>query len=68
VHARLTLVLLALWFATSLLSQTDPSGTHRTFGDNWLGAEMTFHRQTTHLPTIACSYAIKIPSSAPKMG
>src|ERR1700748_2575340 len=37
------------WNTTSFLSQTDASGTHRTFGDNWLGSEIRFHRQTTYL-------------------
>ena len=26
------------------------SGTHHTFGDNWLGTEIRFHRQTQRLP------------------
>lgn len=51
------------WNTTSFLSQTDSSGTHRTFGDNWLGTEIRFHRQTTYLPTMAFSYAYKIPSA-----
>jgi hypothetical protein len=56
------------WNTTSFLSQTDPSGTHRTFGDNWLGSEIRFHRQTTYLPTMAFSYAFKIPSSSTENG
>jgi len=56
------------WNTTSFLSQTDPSGTHRTFGDNWLGAEIRFHRQTTYLPTMAFSYAFKIPSASTEDG
>jgi hypothetical protein len=28
------------WNTTSWLSQTDASGTHRTFGDNWLGTRV----------------------------
>jgi hypothetical protein len=49
------------WNTTSFLSQTDASGTHRTFGDNWLGTEIRFHRQTRRLPTMAFSYSFKIP-------
>jgi hypothetical protein len=50
------------WNATSFLSQTDPSGTHRSFGDNWLGPQIRFYRQTKRVPTMAFSCAIKIPS------
>lgn len=56
------------WNTTSFLSQTDQSGTHRTFGDNWLGTEIRFHRQTTYLPTMAVSYAFKIPSASTENG
>ena len=56
------------WNTTSFLSQTDASGTHQTFGDNWLGTEIRFHRQTTRLPTMAFSYALKIPSASTEHG
>lgn len=56
------------WNTTSFLSQTDTTGTHRTFGDNWLGTEIRFHRQTTYLPTMAFSYAYKIPSASTEDG
>lgn len=56
------------WNSTSFLSQTDASGTHRTFGDNWLGTEIRFHRQTTRLPTMAFNYAFKIPSASSENG
>jgi hypothetical protein len=52
------------WNTTSFLSQTDATGTHTSFGDNWLGTEIRFHRQTTRLPTMAFSYAFKIPSAS----
>jgi hypothetical protein len=51
------------WSTTSFFSQTDPTGTYQTFGDNWLGTEIRIHRQTPSLPTMALSYAVKIPSS-----
>jgi hypothetical protein len=51
------------WNTTSFLSQTDETGTHSTFGDNWLGTEVRFHRQSTWLPTMAFSYSVKIPSA-----
>ena len=56
------------WNTTSFLSQTDASGTHRTFGDNWLGTEIRLHRQTKRLPTMAFSYAFKIPSAGTQNG
>jgi hypothetical protein len=56
------------WNTTSFLSQTDATGTHSTFGDNWLGTEIRFHRQSTWLPTMAFSYSFKIPSASPENG
>jgi outer membrane putative beta-barrel porin/alpha-amylase len=56
------------WNTTSFLSQTDATGTHTSFGDNWLGTEIRFHRQTTRLPTMAFSYAFKIPSASTENG
>ena len=56
------------WNTTSFLTQTDATGTHSTFGDNWLGTEIRFHRQTTWLPTMAFSYSFKIPSASPQHG
>ena len=56
------------WNTTSFISETDAGGTHRTFGDNWLGTEIRFHRQTRLLPTMAISSALKIPSAATENG
>lgn len=56
------------WNTTSFLSQTDSTGTHTTFGDNWLGTEIRFHRQTKWLPTMAFSYSFKIPSADTENG
>jgi hypothetical protein len=56
------------WNTTSFLSETDPSGTHRSFGDNWLGPQIRVYRQTARVPTLAFSYAIKIPSASTKDG
>ena len=56
------------WNTTSFLSQSDATGTHSTFGDNWLGTEIRFHRQTTWLATMAFSYSIKIPSANSENG
>jgi len=56
------------WNTTSFLSQIDPSGTQRTFGDNWLGTEIRVHRQTRQLPTMALGYSFKIPSASTENG
>lgn len=56
------------WNTTSFTSQTDPSGTHGGFGDNWLGPQIRFYRQTARVPTLALSYAIKIPSGPTENG
>src|SRR5580765_1447069 len=56
------------WNTTSFLSQTDASGTHRTFGDNWLGPQVRVYKQTKRVPTLAFSYAVKIPSASTEDG
>ena len=56
------------WNSASFISQTDSTGTHSTIGDNWLGTEFRFHRQTVRLPTMAFSYASKIPSARTEHG
>ena len=52
------------WNTNSFLSQIDSSGTHRSFGDNWLGPQIRFYRQTKRVPTLAAAYAVKIPSAS----
>jgi hypothetical protein len=52
------------WTMGSFLSQADSSGTHSTFGDNWLGPQVRVYRQTKRVPTVAFSYAVKIPSAS----
>lgn len=56
------------WNTTSFLSATDASGTHRTFGDNWLGTEIRVHRQTRRLPAMAFTYSFKVPSATTEHG
>lgn len=56
------------WGNTSFLSLTDGSGTHQSFGDNWIGSQIRFYRQTKQVPTLAFSYAIKIPSATAEYG
>jgi Putative MetA-pathway of phenol degradation len=52
------------WSPDTLISQ----GGERGFGDNWIGAQYRFHRQTHRLPELAVSYALKIPSAPPGLG
>jgi hypothetical protein len=56
------------WTTTSFISQTDTSGTQSGFGDNWLGPQIRFYRQTTHIPALAFSYAAKFLSASPQKG
>ncbi len=56
------------WNTTSFLSQTDASGTHRTFGDNWVGPQVRFYKQTRRVPSLAFAYAVKIPSASTEDG
>jgi len=56
------------WNTTSFLLQTDASGKHTSFGDNWLGPQIRVYRQTKGVPTIAFGYAIKIPSASTEDG
>ena len=51
------------WNTNSFLSQRDASGTHSSFGDNWLGPQIRVYRQTKRVPTLSFSYAAKIPSA-----
>ena len=52
------------WNTNSFLSQADINGIHRSFGDNWLGPQIRFYRQTKRVPSMAVAYAIKIPSAS----
>ena len=56
------------WNTTSFLSQSDASGTHRTFGDNWIGPQIRVYKQTKRVPTLAFAYAVKIPSATTEDG
>ena len=52
------------WSPTTLVTQ----GSQRGFGDNWLGAQYRFRRQTAHVPTLAADYEFKIPSASTQRG
>lgn len=56
------------WTTTPFLSQTDATGSHRSFGDNWLGPQVRIYKQTKRWPTLAFAYAAKIPSASMEDG
>jgi opacity protein-like surface antigen len=56
------------WDSVSLLDQKDALAVHRGIGDNRLGAQYRFHHQSAHLPTLAVSYALKIPTASVEKG
>ncbi len=47
------------WFFNPLIGL----GGQRGFGDNWVGMQYRFRRQTSRVPTLAASYMVKIPSA-----
>ena len=56
------------WATTSFISQTDVTGTHKGFGDNWIGPQIRFYKQTKHVPSMAFGYAGKFRSASTKAG
>jgi hypothetical protein len=56
------------WTTTSFLSQTDSMETQSGFGDNWFGPQVRIYKQTRRVPSIAVSYAAKIPSASAARG
>jgi hypothetical protein len=51
------------WNTVSYISVTDPSGNTRGIGDNAVGPQLRFYHQTKHVPSLAVSYSVKIPSA-----
>lgn len=56
------------WTTTSFLSQADSLGTQSGFGDNWFGPQVRLYKQTRRVPSIAVSYAVKIPFASASRG
>src|SRR5690348_4365987 len=52
------------WSTTSFTSRTNATETRSGFGDNWIGPQIRFYRQTKRVPTLAFSYSVKIPSAS----
>jgi Putative MetA-pathway of phenol degradation len=56
------------WNTTSYLWQTDSSGTQNGTGDNWIGPQIRIYHQSHRVPSLAFSYAVKIPSASARDG
>ena len=56
------------WNTTSFLSQTSAAGTISGVGDNWIGPQVRIYKQTKRVPTLAFSYALKIPTASSPRG
>jgi len=56
------------WTTTTFLSQTDSMTTQSGIGDNWFGPQVRVYKQTRRVPSIAISYAVKIPSASASRG
>src|SRR5881396_2090207 len=56
------------WNTASVLWQTAGSGKRVGTGDNWLGPQYRFYKQTAHVPSLAVSYQVKVPSASADRG
>lgn len=56
------------WSANTFLSNSDPSATASGFGDNFLAGQYRFVRESTHVPSMALSYTVKLPTADSAVG
>ncbi len=56
------------WNTTSLIALNDEDGRRHGFGDNWFGPQVRLYRQTAHVPSLAFSYAFKVPTASTNNG
>jgi hypothetical protein len=56
------------WTTTSFLLQTTGRVTEHGLGDNWLGPQIRIYKQTKLVPSLAFTYAVKIPSANSENG
>jgi hypothetical protein len=56
------------WTTTSFLRQTGANGTRNGFRRQLVGPQIRFYRQTKRVPSLAFSYAVKIPSASDSLG
>ena len=52
------------WTPPALLHPSNEAGSQTGFGDNSFGAQVRFYRQTARVPTLAVSYAAKVPTAS----
>src|SRR3954469_5369165 len=51
------------WSSNSLLRISDGSSRETGAGDNWIGPQFRFYKQTTRIPSMAVIYQVKIPTA-----
>ena len=56
------------WNTTSFLSQSSSVATVDGIGDNWIGPQVRVYKQTKRVPSVAISYAAKIPTASQQDG
>jgi Putative MetA-pathway of phenol degradation len=56
------------WNTGSFINQSDPNSSQSGIGDNWLGFQYRFHRQSPRVPTLSFSYSLKFPSASVNKG
>jgi hypothetical protein len=56
------------WGTTTYQWQTSSGITSSGTGDNWLGPQIRFYRQTSRVPSMAFSYSVKIPTANAQNG
>jgi hypothetical protein len=56
------------WTNSPLLWENTEAGGQIGTGDNWFGPQIRFYKQTTHVPTLAIAYALKVPTASPSKG
>ena len=56
------------WDMATLLNQRNNGISTTGTGDNWLGFQYRFHRQTRRTPVLAFGYALKFPSASEAKG
>jgi len=56
------------WDVVNYLSMTSPAGANSGFGDNFLGGQYRFLRETSHRPSLSLGYTVKFPSANPANG
>jgi hypothetical protein len=56
------------WNTATALWVTDANGRLTGAGDNWIGPQYRFYKQTSRVPSMAVSYQVKIPTASATKG